>query len=137
MKKTYTVILLLILSSFGSAFGQVNLDQLYAQRRSLAQEGKDYLETEREILSVGIYPSALVSTASSDEGRSFEFKTYKLISEDKQDRIEQRLIASIGGVQSVEINNQQVSVIFKPEATEENVLLLFKILGYTGYEIKN
>ncbi len=140
MKNLYTVILLLIISTSGTfIFGQEqpSIESLYAQRRVQAQSGQDYLQTEREILSTGIYPTALVTTATSDESKSFNFRTYKLITPEKQDRIEQRLITSVNGLQSVEINNQQVEASFSSDATEENILLFFKLLGYTNYEIKN
>lgn len=139
MRFYYYAILFLAFSTSGTAlFGQTaGADQLYAQRRQQAAADEDYAATERAILDeTGSYPKALVSTSVSEGIRSFDFRIYKTISPDKQDRIEQRLMVSVSGVQAVEIDNQRVSVHFSPGTTEESILQFFQLLGYANYEIK-
>lgn len=139
MKIFYNLVSFLIISLSGSvAHAQQDHDPgpLYALRRQQANAGQDYSETELQIAALGAYPKALVTMPASETGKSFVFRTYKNITADKQDRIEQRLMTSIPGIQSVQIENQNVSVSFSAQAKEEDIAVFFRILGYTGYEIK-
>lgn len=121
----------------GSAQEQnTQIQQLLAQRQKLAADHQSYSGIEKEIATLGQYPPALVTKTSPEGKTKFDFTTYKDIRTEREAAIAERIKVSIPEVESVAISNRQISIVFRPAATETNISEFFKLMGYNSYEIK-
>lgn len=138
IRKFGSVLLLCTLNTFaGSAQNHTaQIQQLLAQRSILAAENQSYADLEKEIVQLGELPPALVTKTIDNGKASFDFTTYKDIRPESESRIAGRIMSTINGVESIQISNRQVAIIFTPEATETDMNDFFKLMGYTSYVIK-
>ncbi|HRO76268.1 MAG TPA: hypothetical protein PLP27_08995 [Crocinitomicaceae bacterium] len=134
----FCLFIFLIFSSF-SIFSQINNKTLLeSQRKTFYIDGKDHLEIDKTYsLEYGAKLPALVKKETSGNLIFFTYKTYMGLNDANRERIMERLTVSVPAILSISNDGDEIRVSFSTTATSEDFLELFRLTGYSGYEIMN
>lgn len=134
----FCVFIFLIFSSF-SIFSQID-DQTFlkSQRETLYLSGKDHLEIDKTYsLEYGVELPALVKKETNENLIIFTYKTYVGLNDTNRERIMGRLKVSVPAIVEISSVGEEIKVSFLATSTAEDFLELFRLTGYSGYEIMN
>lgn len=135
MMKTIYLLLMMFIASF--SFSQEATSYL-TERENLYREHADIVTSDRNYaLANGETFPALVAKEKNGNTLIFTYTTHRNLNDANRDRVLSRLKVSVPSIVAISSVGNQLKVSFLASVSNEDLMELFRLTGYSGYKIMN